>query len=174
MEEMASIEAAIERALSHDYPEHGAKELDSLIREGFRERITDRLLTLLEAELDFDRKVNLIGLTWALHASGGGEFEKNVSVRPNAYVSHPDESISATQFRRLVALAAKEADPELYGEYAATLHAIGGFENLDESHRTLIRTFCQRCLDHGFHDAKQRASYILRQLEKLGPPESTR
>lgn len=171
---MPSLEPAIEKALSHDYPERGAHELDSFIREGYRSHITDRLLTLLEVETNFDRKVNLVGLTWALHASGGGEFEKNLPVRPKAFVSHPDEAISAIQFRRFVDIAAHEKDPELFGEYASTMHAIGRFDLLDDNHRKLVRSFCQRCLDHGFDDAKQRANYILRQLERIGPPESTR
>jgi hypothetical protein len=170
MENLSSIDAAIERAIAFDYPEQGARELDPLIREGFRPQITDRLLTLLEAEADLDRKVNLIGLTWALHASGGGELERKPEVRPKAYVSHPDEPISAVQLRRLVRGAARETDPELFGEYASTIHAIGKFELLDPEHRTLLRGFCQRCLDRGFDDAKQRARYLLRDLKDPSPP----
>ena len=170
MENPSSIDTAIERAIAYDYPEQGTRELDSLIREGFRPQITERLLTLLEAEGDLGRKVNLIGLTWALHASGGGEFERNPEVRPKAYVSHPDEPISANQLRRLVRSATREMDPELFGEYASTIHAIGKFNLLDQEHRALLREFCQQCLDRGFDDAKQRARYILRQLTDLSPP----
>jgi hypothetical protein len=170
MENLSSIDAAIEKAMTHNYPEAGALELDPLIREGFRPQITDRLLTLLETEGDRGRKVSLIGLTWALHASGGGVFERKLEVRPKAYVSHPDEPISASQLRRLVRGAARERDPEMFGEYASTIHAIGNFELLDQEHRALLRDFCQRCLDSGFDDAKQRASYMLRQLANLSPP----